>query len=88
MGRLPAGAAGKFVPAGFEVSFQAAENLRTVNISLGETERMRLKGRIDRIDLCCEEDRVYVKVVDYKSGSTSFDLRPFMMDSSFSWWYI
>ena len=66
--------AGKFVPAGFEVSFQAAENLRAVNISLGETERMRLKGRIDRIDLCCEEDRVYVKVVDYKSGSTSFDL--------------
>ena len=39
--------AGKFVPAGFEVSFQAAENLRAVNISLGETERMRLKGRID-----------------------------------------
>ena len=66
--------AGKFVPAGFEVSFQAVENLRAVNISLGETERMRLKGRIDRIDLCCEEDRVYVKVVDYKSGSTSFDL--------------
>lgn len=65
--------AGRFVPSSYEVSFQAAEDLGAVNIALGETEKMRLKGRIDRIDLC-EEDAVYVKVVDYKSGNTSFDL--------------
>lgn len=31
-------------------------------------------GRIDRIDVCEDKDQVYVKVVDYKSGSTEFDL--------------
>lgn len=66
--------AGHFVPSNFEVSFSAVEDLEAVNIALNEQEKLRLKGRIDRIDVCEEEDRVYVKVVDYKSGSTSFDL--------------
>ena len=66
--------AGRFVPSNFEVSFTAAENLDAVNIALSETEKMRLRGRIDRVDVCEEENQVYVKVVDYKSGNTSFDL--------------
>ena len=35
---------------------------------------MKLRGRIDRIDTCEEEDTVYVKVIDYKSGNRKFDL--------------
>ncbi|MDO5589655.1 MAG: helicase-exonuclease AddAB subunit AddB [Lachnospiraceae bacterium] len=31
-------------------------------------------GKIDRIDTCEEEDKVYVKVIDYKTGSKSFDV--------------
>ncbi len=31
-------------------------------------------GRIDRLDVLEEEDRVLVKVIDYKTGSTRFDL--------------
>ena len=31
-------------------------------------------GRIDRIDVCEEPDKVFVKVIDYKTGNTSFDL--------------
>lgn len=31
-------------------------------------------GKIDRIDICEEEDKVYVKVIDYKTGSKSFDI--------------
>ncbi len=66
--------AGLFVPGEFEVSFQAVEDLESVNIALGENEQMHLKGRIDRIDLYEDEQSVYVKVIDYKSGNTSFDL--------------
>lgn len=31
-------------------------------------------GRIDRVDVLEEEGRVFVRVIDYKTGSTSFDL--------------
>ncbi|MCD7868283.1 MAG: PD-(D/E)XK nuclease family protein [Clostridiales bacterium] len=31
-------------------------------------------GRIDRVDVMKEKNRVYVRVVDYKTGNTSFDL--------------
>lgn len=37
-------------------------------------EGVRLKGRIDRIDTCEDGGRIYVKVIDYKSGRTEFDL--------------
>lgn len=31
-------------------------------------------GKIDRVDVCEDGDRVYVKVIDYKTGRTAFDL--------------
>lgn len=31
-------------------------------------------GKIDRIDTCVDEDKVYVKVLDYKTGSKAFDV--------------
>jgi ATP-dependent helicase/nuclease subunit B len=31
-------------------------------------------GRIDRLDILEESDKVYVKVIDYKTGNVSFDL--------------
>ncbi|MEY8336440.1 helicase-exonuclease AddAB subunit AddB [Lachnospiraceae bacterium 62-35] len=65
---------GDFEPAGFEVSFSAIDNLKAMRISLSEEEELRLKGRIDRLDLCEDQQHVYVKIIDYKSGNTSFDL--------------
>ena len=65
---------GDFMPVGFEVVFSAADNLRAMRIPLGEGQELRLKGRIDRLDLCRDEDALYVKIIDYKSGSTQFDL--------------
>ncbi len=66
--------AGEFVPGSYEVSFSMAGDLDSVNIALSEEEKMRLRGRIDRIDTCEKEDQVYVKVIDYKSGNTEFDM--------------
>ena len=65
---------GDFVPASFEMSFSHVEDLQSVNIALSEDERMKLRGRIDRIDTCEDEEHVYVKVIDYKSGNRKFDL--------------
>ncbi len=66
-------ASGSFRPTGFEVSFEDAGDLEAVNVRFGEKGRIRLLGRIDRIDTAETEDAVYVKIVDYKSGMTQFD---------------
>lgn len=50
---------GDFIPSGFEVTF---------------ANERRLGGKIDRIDLYEDDDHVYVKVIDYKTGAKAFDL--------------
>lgn len=65
---------GRFVPESFEVSFSQVDRLDAIHFNLNEEERMRLLGRIDRVDTYETEDKVYVKIIDYKSGNTSFSL--------------
>ncbi|NLZ83694.1 MAG: hypothetical protein GX915_08520 [Clostridiales bacterium] len=54
---------GSFEPVGYEMAFKHVPN-----------EAIRLHGRIDRLDVYEDEDKVYVRVIDYKSGNTTFDL--------------
>ncbi len=63
---------GRFTPERFEVSFTYADDFQSLNFQLSEEEKMHLRGRIDRIDICEKEDKLYVKIIDYKSGNTSF----------------
>ncbi len=58
---------GKFKPERYEETF--LENLDT------DSElKVVIRGKIDRMDLFESDDRVYVKVVDYKSGQRKLDL--------------
>lgn len=66
--------AGRFAPENFELSFAFTEELSAVNFALTEEEKMHLRGRIDRVDTYESDGKLYVKVIDYKSGNTSFDL--------------
>ncbi len=65
---------GEFTPDAYEMSFHYADKLESINVALSEEEKMRLRGRIDRIDTAEDESHVYVKVIDYKSGGRQFDL--------------
>ena len=65
---------GRFIPNEFEVSFSKADHLEALNFALENENQIQLRGRIDRLDTCVDDDRVYVKVIDYKSGNTKFDL--------------
>ncbi len=53
---------GLFVPEKLEAPFYLKEG------------GVSLQGRIDRIDTYQEDDKVYVRVMDYKSGAAGFDL--------------
>ncbi|MBQ4259979.1 MAG: exodeoxyribonuclease V subunit gamma [Lachnospiraceae bacterium] len=65
---------GAFEPAYYELGFRQVCDLESVDVSLSEQERLHLVGKIDRVDICNEEDRLYVKVIDYKSGDKDFDV--------------
>lgn len=58
----------RFVPESFEVRFslpvETSARKQTVN----------LIGSIDRIDICEDNENVYVKIIDYKTGNDKFAL--------------
>ena len=59
---------GRFVPSSAEYKFFD-------DIDLGEGfGSLRLTGKIDRIDLCHEDDKVFVKITDYKSSAKKLDV--------------
>jgi ATP-dependent helicase/nuclease subunit B len=66
--------AGRFVPTDFEISFSQLDTLDSLKVMLDTENQIRLLGRIDRMDVCEESPKIYVKVIDYKSGNTRFDL--------------
>lgn len=65
---------GKFVPKNYELGFSVATSMEEVTISLSAEEKLKLKGRIDRVDTFEDENKVYVKIIDYKSGNTTFNI--------------
>lgn len=66
--------AGKLQPIEAEVEFSSVSNLKAFNFMLSDTERMHLSGKIDRIDTYEDNEHVFVKIIDYKSGDKSLNL--------------
>ncbi len=66
-------AAGEFHPVGIEEAFDGRTGDLKLELSDGST--MVLIGKIDRMDICSAGDVTYFRIYDYKTGSTSFDLK-------------
>ena len=49
------------------------EHIKRGNFNPSEFELRLKEGRIDRVDKMSEDGDIYIKVIDYKSGNTSFD---------------
>ena len=66
---------GVFQPSHFEILFSTIKEFQD---STGHNScSMRLNGRIDRIDTYEDENNLYVKIIDYKTGNKDFDLEEF-----------
>lgn len=65
-----------FVPSKFEQVIGAPEEggLPPVVLTLKNGARVTLNGKVDRIDLLEQNGKLYVRVVDYKSGMHKFSL--------------
>lgn len=64
--------AGDFELYGVEKAFD--DSLKSRFFKLEDGTKMLLSGRIDRIDLCRDGDKRYLKIIDYKSGNPKLDL--------------
>ncbi len=65
---------GDFIPTGYEVTFGGMSQISLSNIELDDLGKMRLYGKIDRVDVCEDDENIYVKIIDYKTGEKAFDL--------------
>lgn len=62
-----------FVPLAFELGFGGDGELPAITIREGDTT-LSLSGKVDRVDGWLHDDKLYLRVVDYKTGKKSFDL--------------
>lgn len=59
---------GKFRPVGVEVSFGPEGKLPSLRVELPGGVEMQIEGRIDRVDTALSDGKVYLRIIDYKSG--------------------
>lgn len=62
-----------FKPIDFELGVAARGGLPAVEVEL-DNGTLELAGKVDRVDGYIQGDKLYVRVMDYKSGTKAFDL--------------
>lgn len=63
---------GDFLPIGYEVSI-GEDGIPPLSIQLEDGSLMQLYGKIDRFDAAKLGDRLYVRIIDYKSSAKEFN---------------
>lgn len=66
---------GSFVPHAYELEFSRLDRLDATYVRLSDEVNMELMGKIDRVDRYEDDENIYLKIIDYKSGSTSFQVQ-------------
>ncbi|MFD3156290.1 helicase-exonuclease AddAB subunit AddB [Haloimpatiens sp. FM7330] len=63
-----------FEPLGYEMIFGEGGEFPPIEIELTNGEKIKLIGRIDRVDKLMCEDGIFYRIIDYKSGKQDFKL--------------
>lgn len=64
----------EFVPFGYEIEFKEGNIFAPIKIQIDKNKTMNIIGKIDRVDTLKIEDKMYVRVVDYKSSRKDLKL--------------
>lgn len=68
---------GDFKPFEYEYTFVSEKEFDGKLIGLDNIDNIVLNGKIDRLDTCEKDNKILVKVVDYKSSNKDFSLVSF-----------
>ncbi len=63
---------GEFFPIGYEIPI-GDDGIPPLTIQLEDGSIMQLSGKIDRFDAANLQDRLYVRIIDYKSSAKEFN---------------
>ncbi len=63
-----------FKPLGYEIEFKEDGIYAPIEIILDKGKKMHLIGKIDRLDAAVIEDKMYLRIIDYKSSNKSLNL--------------
>ncbi|MEW9501637.1 helicase-exonuclease AddAB subunit AddB [Jeotgalibacillus marinus] len=62
-----------FTPLRVEVGFGPRQELPPLRFTLSNGATMELQGRIDRVDTASIDEKIYLRVIDYKSSAKDMD---------------
>lgn len=62
-----------FIPLGYEIEFEEGALYAPIKIEL-DNKTMYLIGKIDRVDTAKIDDKIYVRIVDYKSSDKNLSI--------------
>lgn len=68
---------GDFKPFEYEYQFCTEREFDGISLGLKNSNKLKLNGKIDRLDTCEKDDKILVKIVDYKSSNKNFSLASF-----------
>ena len=60
---------GRFVPLAAELGFGQEGTLPALTLTLADGTQIELTGRIDRVDTACGREGIFLRIMDFKSGS-------------------
>ena len=63
----------EFIPYGYEIEFRDGAMFAPITLNIGD-RTVELIGKIDRVDTLNIDDKMYVRVVDYKSSNKTLKL--------------
>ncbi len=64
----------EFLPLGYEMEFSDSGVFAPIVLRLSDGRKIELIGKIDRVDTMKLDDRLYVRVIDYKSSNRDITL--------------